>query len=777
MEEQPVYYPGEKRKFETGLFLIRLRKNWLWIVASILLFLAVAFCYLRYSTPIYQSIAFLQIRSNEVDNTLGATPFTPATRNERNIPDLNGEIFKLQSSELIGKLVDSLQLDLQITEQSRVKRAPVLMEELPFSITVKKDPLVSNRDEYRITADAAGFMLHSGNRTYKSGYGSPVVVATDTFFIQSSTAKVPVKKSYLLHVLSRQQAIRNCQSKLVVAPMPKGGIGMLQVAFSDELPQRARRMAEVLIHEYDHVNFLYRNKALQSEMSFLDKRLEAVDKELESQEDYVKNFKVSNKINDVSSSASQLLVNLSGIDSRKSDNDYKESLLRLVESNLQNGAKEERINVSGLQDADLLGLVAKYNDLVFQKNDILTQGTARDLRLDPVNARLQETRQHIVRRVAALRQELQTNNRFLQSQEHSTESKFVALPQKEKNYIQVNRLLNIKQTLLVFLLQRKEDKNMEFASAAMAGSRIVDWRNSRLQAQGPVTIYGAGLAIGLILPVMIILVRFLLNKRIETSADVYTATSLQVTGEIIFVKSNGMPPVWKDNFSPLAEQFRTLRTNVAYLNKSGNKKIFLVTSTISGEGKSFVSLNLARALAMINKNVVLLEFDMRNPCLSELLGFREKKGVAELLAGHTTVEQTIAPLEDYANLHFVPAGNDRDGNAAEMLMSDRLPQIFEYLRMHFDYVIIDSPPIEAVSDALTLGEFCDATLFVVRHKYSLRSSVKRLNQLAADQKLPSPSIVINGIWPKEGFNEALGYGYGYGYPGKTGRKKRKLNIA
>lgn len=777
MEEQSTYESGEKRKFETGLFLLKLRKNWFWILASVLLFFLGAYCYLRYSTPVYQAIAFLQIRSNESDNTLGATPFTPATRIDRNIPDLNGEIFKLQSSELIGKLVDSLKLDLRLTEQTRVNQAPVSLEELPFHISVKKDPHIIKRDEYRLTVDAAGFMLQSGNKTVRGGYGSPVIIATDTFFIQSSTAGAPPKKTYLLQMLSRQQAIRECQAKLVVAPMAKGGLGMLQVAFSDPLPQRARRMAEVLIHEYDYVNFLFKNKALQSEMSFLDKRLEAVDKELESQENYVKNFKVSNKINDVSSSASQLLVNLSGIDSRKSDNEYKESLLRLVEVNLENGKTEERINVSGLQDADLLGLVAKYNDLVFQKKDILSQGTTRDLRLEPVNARLAETRQHIVRRVAAIRQELQANNRFLQSQEHSTESKFVVLPEKEKNYIQVNQLLNIKQTLLIFLLQRKEDKNMEFASAAMAGSRIVDWRTSRLQAQGPYTIYGAALAIGLIIPVTILLVRFLLNKKIETSADVYAATSLPVTGEIIFVKSPGMPAVWTDNYSPLAEQFRTLRTNVAYLNKSGNKKIFLVTSTVSGEGKSFISLNLARALAMVNKKVVLLEFDLRNPCLSELLGFREKPGVAELLAGNASAELVVAPLADYANLHFIAAGNDTEGNASEMLMSDQLPKLFEYLRRNFDYVIIDSPPIEAVSDALNLGEYCDATLFVVRHKYTLRSSVNRLNQLAEQQKLPSPSIVINGIRPREGFNEALGYGYGYRYQGKMGRKKQKLSIA
>lgn len=777
MEEQVANNAEVKRKFETGLFLLKLKRNWFWILASILLFMAGAGVYLRYATPVYQTIAFLQIRSGETDNSLGATPFTPSQRMDRNMPDLNGEIFKFQSSELIGKLVDSLQLDLQLTEQTGVKAMPVFLQELPFQIQVKKDPLVTNRDEYRLITGNNGFTLESGKRSVSGNWGTPVVLITDTFMLQANGAGHLEKKNYRLNVFSRQQAIRNCQAKLMVAPLPKAGMGMLQVALSDELPKRARLMAEVLIYQYDYVNFLFKNKSLQSEMAFLDQRLQAVDKELESQENFVKNFKVNNKINDVSSSASQLLVNLSGIDAKKNDNDYKESLLKLVESNLENGKKEERINVSGLQDADLLGLVAKYNDLVFQKNDILSEGTSRDLRLDPVNARLEETRQHIVRRVAALRQELLASDRFLQAQQHNTENKFVVLPEKEKNYIQVNRLLNIKQTLLVFLLQRKEDKNMEFASAAMAGSRIVDWRTSRVQGQGPLTIYGAGFALGLLVPVSILLTRFLLNKKIESSSDIYSATTLPVTGEIIFMKSEGMPQVWGDHYSPLAEQFRTLRTNVAYLNKASDKKVFLVTSTVSGEGKSFISLNLAKALSMVDKKVVLLEFDLRNPCLSEMLGYNKAAGLSEILAGNAAVESVEIQYPDHANLHFIPAGNDVEGNASEMLMNDRLPDLLRALRMRFDYIIIDSPPIEAVSDALYLGGYCDATLFVVRHKYTLRSSVSRLNKLAASQKLPSPSIVINGIRPKEGFSDALGYGYGYGYQGKSGRKKHRLRIA
>lgn len=321
--EQSTQEPLERRKFETRLFLLKLKKNWYWILAFVLLFIAGAYAYLRYSTPLYQTIAFLQIRSNEVDNTMSATPFTPANRSDRNVPDVNGEIFKLQSAELIGKLVDSLKLDLQLSEQTRVKPVPVFNEDLPFSISVNKDLLVNKRAEYKLTVEPNGFLLQSEKKSYKGFYGSPLLVATDTFYLQLVHPGVLAKKNYVLHILNKQQAIKNSQAKLTVAPMPKGGAGLLQVAFSDELPLRAKRMAEVLIYEYDYANFLFKNKALQSEMAFLDKRLESVDKELESQENYVKNFKVNNKVNDVSSAASQLLVNLSGIDTRKSDNEYK----------------------------------------------------------------------------------------------------------------------------------------------------------------------------------------------------------------------------------------------------------------------------------------------------------------------------------------------------------------------------------------------------------------------------------------------------------------------
>lgn len=698
MEQSYVDEKESSSSFDVKRFLTKVLKNYGWCIAAVVLCMAAAYAWLRVTVPLYQVAAFIQVQPpNEAANILGGSPFSSTgNANARNYPDVNGEIFKLQSAELIGEVVDSLRLDMKTTPKGKVQ-------------------------------------------------------------------------------VNREAAIAGIARRLIVAPVPKGGMGMLQVVMRDEKPERAQQIVNVLIYKYDHANYIFKNKALRSEIAFLDNRLATVNEELNTQENYVRNFKASNKINDVSSSANQLLSSLTSIDSKKSDNDYKENLLKLIETNIQAaGGREERINVPGLQDVDLANLVAKYNDLVSQKSNILEQGAPQDLRLPPINLKLESTRAHIVNRIASIRQELATSNNFLASQERSTTGRFVTLPEKEKDYIQVNRLLNIKQSLYVFLLQKKEDKNIEFASSGISGSRIVDWRVNGVQDPKPSLVYAAAFLAGLLLPVMVILIRFLLNKRIETPADIYKTTTLPIAGEIALVSRLEQEMVMKkDNVSPVAEQFRTLRTNMLYVNKGTSAKVVLITSGISGEGKSFISLNFANTLAISNRKVVLVEFDLRNPGLSASLGATNTTGIANFLAEETDVASIIQPVAGYENLFFVSSGNPLPANPGEIILNNRMQLLFDTLKKEFDFIILDTPPIEAVSDALALGKWADCSFFVIRHKYSLRSSLVRMNRLYEDQKLPRPGLIVNGIKPGEGFNNVHGYGYGYGDMTRMKRKKNK----
>ncbi|NII27383.1 polysaccharide biosynthesis tyrosine autokinase [Pseudoflavitalea sp. X16] len=698
MEQSYVDERESSSSFDVKRFLTKVGKNYGWCIAAVVLCMAAAYTWLRVTVPLYQVAAFIQVQPpNEAANILGGSPFSSTgNANARNYPDVNGEIFKLQSAALIGEVVDSLKLDIKITPKGKVQ-------------------------------------------------------------------------------VNREAAIAGIARRLIVAPVPKGGMGMLQVVMRDEKPERAQQIVNVLIYKYDLANYIFKNKALRSEIAFLDNRLATVNEELNTQENYVRNFKASNKINDVSSSANQLLSSLTSIDSKKSDNDYKESLLKLIEANIQAaGGREERINVPGLQDVDLANLVAKYNDLVSQKSNILEQGAPKDLRLPPINVKLESTRVHIVNRIASIRQELATSNNFLASQERSTTGRFVTLPEKEKDYIQVNRLLNIKQSLYVFLLQKKEDKNIEFASSGISGSRIVDWGVNGVQDPKPSIVYAAAFLAGLLLPVMVILIRFLLNKRIETPADIYKTTTLPIAGEIALVSRLEQEMVMKkDNVSPVAEQFRTLRTNMLYVNKGASAKVVLITSGISGEGKSFISLNLANTLAISNRKVVLVEFDLRNPGLSASLGAANTTGIANFLAEETDVASIIQPVTEYENLFFISSGNPLPANPGEIILNNRMQLLFDTLKKEFDFIILDTPPIEAVSDALALGKWADCSFFVIRHKYSLRSSLVRMNRLYEDQKIPRPGLIVNGIKPGEGFNNVHGYGYGYGDMTRMKRKKNK----
>jgi tyrosine-protein kinase Etk/Wzc len=770
--------------FDFKRLLIKLAKNWFWILLSVCLFGAGAWFYLQYTVPLYLVNSFIQVQPpRDASTMLGGSPFAEqGGASTPNNPDINSEVFKLQSATLISEVVDSLGLDIEVIAVGQNGKKAMPADSLPFEVSIKKPVTRDDEVNYRVWLNELSYRIESDHGAFDGAYDEPLIIGSDTLLL-SLVKPLPEERAYTWEInsLPRSEAVSRYVSRLSVSALPKAGTGMLEVSVRDEIPARAKKFIEVLAYRYDLANFRHRSKSLLSEMQFLDKRLAAVNEELEKQENNVRDFKATNKINDVSSSANELLSNLSSIDSRKNDNAFKENLIRLVEDNIQaTNGQEERINVPGLDDVQLTNLVKGYNDLVSEKNNILVQGTENDLRLPTVNAKLEDARDAILNRIRSIRAELKASNEFLASQERDATGRFRVLPEKEKDYIQVNRLLNIKQQLYVFLLQRKEDLNIEYASSGIGGTRFIDWKvNYDVQDPKPSLIYAAAIAIGLLLPSGIIIARFLLNKRLETSSEIYSATRLPVAGEIAFEKKvkEKLPAAQKNGASPVAEQFRTLRTNLSYLNRGTDRKVLLVTSSTSGEGKSFVSLNLAYTIAITEKRTVLLEFDLRNPSLADKLGYDEMPGITNFLEGNASMEEIIHTVNG-GYFSLISAGTPLPEHPGELILSSRMQELFDYLREQFDFIIIDTPPIEAVSDALTLARYADSSFFVVRHKYSKRASLNVFNQLHEDGKLPAAALVINGIRHGDGFQNINGYGYGYVKGGrKKPRKRHKLKLA
>lgn len=773
---EQVYIEDEKKSgFDIGRYISKLGKNIKWFLLAVVICGIGSYLYLQYSVPMYQVSSSILIKPSTSKNILGGSAFSGATGGESSI-DVGNEIFKLQSPSIIGQLVDSLQLWINVDAVTDNKSKAVALESLPFALSVRRSFIEQESPLYTVTLFQNYYNIEGNSKTVKGTYNQPLVFEGEVFTLQpQKSITIPDNTQYTIQFSGRSATISKYKSRLKVAPIPKAGEGMLQVSLMEEVPERAKKVIDLLVKTYDISNLNYNTQALHKEMKFLNERIASVSAELDAQSKLVRDFKTGNRIYDVSASANQLLGSLPAIDARKSDIALRNDLLNLVENNIKsyNGREEIVPNSSGLQDPVLGDQISKYNQLVLQKRTILDNGTEQDLRLEPVNGQMQELRNNILKNVRNIRSEIRANANSLSEQERSITGRFTSIPEKEKEMIELNRILGIKQSLYTFLLQKREDKNMELASTEIAESRIIDNGFNVARYPKPLIIYGIALAIGLLLPALIILLRILGNKKIETRQDVELLTALPIAGEIGRIE-NGREQIVisPDKTSSEAEQFRTLRTNISYMTRGLSQKVLLVTSTKSEEGKSFVSLNLATSIAISNKRVALLEFDLRNPGIADKLGIGDTVGLGNYLMGEVEVQDIVQKTTVSDNLFFFSCGHPLPPNPGELIMDDKMQTLFAFLKANFDVIVIDTPPVGPVSDALILGKWADVSFFIIRHKHTLRSALKLINKLNIDKKLPHLTLIINGIVDNREFNYGNDFGYGYGYEAKDKKKKR-----
>jgi len=784
MEQQTFTEEKETSSgFDINRYFSKLISNFYWFLITLAIFGTAAYLYLRYTPPLYEVSTFILVKgpNDASSTTLAGSAFAsggPAMAGGA-MGDPSNEIFKLQSEALLGAVVDSLNLDISVVKSGTVRSNAEDLDDLPFALKIIKSSPDSYLPTHKLFLSETSYSLQSEEKNIKGYYGQPLVIAKDTLLLTLKSYTTPdFNTEYRMSYDGRPDAISKLLSRITVQPAAKAGPGMLQILVKDELPNRATKIVDVLINTYDHSNLDFKNQSLRKEIEFLNERVASVGGELLQQENLIRDFKISNKVNDVSSSATQLLTNLTALDAKKNDNEAKRQMAELVESNIRNFSGQEQVisNASNLGDAVLSSLVTRYNEKVLEKTRILDRGTTFDPRLAGISKELQDLRGNILNSVENLKKEIRSTNEFLATQERTTTSRFQTMPEKEKDYVQVNRLMNLKQTQYIFLLQKKEDKNIQLVSSQIGESRIIDSRtNNDILYPKPLMIYGPAIGLALLLPALIILIRMLLNKKIETRKDIENVTSLPIAGEIEMEPQTTKEIIVSAGYQTgIAEQFRSLRTNLIYLKQETAGKVLMVTSTMPGEGKSFVSINLANTLASTGKKVILVELDLRRPHIAKTLGLNTRPGMTDYLISTDMLPRDIIQTnKEYENLSFITCG-PVPPNPGELILTKKLQTFFEYLRNNYDYVVVDTPPVGIVSDSIIIGNMVDLTLFILRHRYSYRSSVKLLNELSVNKKLPHLSIVINSIQRNKGFQKENLGSYNYYMDGKKRGSKNGI---
>lgn len=774
--DQQVILDGENEGgFDIKRLFTKLTKNFYWFLIAIALFGVGAYAYLQFAQPLYKVKTNVQIKMpSEAAESIG-TAFDGSPKSSGDV-DVSSEILRFKSHSIVGDVVDSLKLPLRFAKIEKDATIPSELQDLPFDVTLNRQSQETESPKYKLVLNATDYTLESAEGVVTGQYNKPLLINGDQLVLApKQTLGVNVGSQYDFQYLSREKTIKKYVSRIEVAPAKDAGPNILEVAVKDEVASRARKFIDALVYSFDLANLDYNNQALRKELTFLNERLATAEAELEAHTKKVRDFKSSNQVFDVQTSANQLLGNLPLIDAKKTDNMLKGDLLNLVENNIKSYDGREEIvpNSSGLQDPVLSDQIAKYNQLVLQKRAVLDNGTSEDPRLPSINGQMQELRTNILKSVQNIRKEVRATSNSLAMQERSITGRFSSMPSKEKELAEMNRILDIKHSLYTFLLQKTEDKKLELAANEIVSSRIIDNGLSNAQKlPNTLLVYGIALALGIFLPLIVILTRLLLYQKVETRQDVERLTNLPIIGEIGSV-SKGQPEliITPTNASSEAEQFRTLRTNISYMTLGIKQKTLLITSSKSGEGKSFVSLNLANSIAISNKKVALLEFDMRNPGLARKLGLHRSVGIANYLQGEASIHEIIQPVKASENLFFLSCGNPLPNSPGELILNEKVEVLFDYLKQNFDVVVVDTPPVGPVSDALTLGRFADISFFVIRHKHTLRSTMKLINKLNDGKKLPRLTLIINGIKDNKEFSYGNDFGYGYGYQAESSKRK------
>jgi len=434
------------------------------------------------------------------------------------------------------------------------------------------------------------------------------------------------------------------------------------------------------------------------------------------------------------------------------------SLVNYIDEFLRDDTKRNNLIPSniGLEDAALAGSLSEYNALQLQRMRILRTATDENPVVDQMNVQLASMRQNIIATIGSVRESLKIRQRSLQTQDSKFNRQIKDAPEQQREYVRVVRDQQIKERLYLYLYQKREENALMLAATSMP-AKIIDVPQRDVNSKNPKPkklfllcfILGLGFATGLLY------VYVLFNDKIDDAKDFEKRIKAPLLGQLIQNSRDAHIAIHEGESTVSAELFRSVRTSLRYVLPSDVKSpVILITSSINGDGKSYVATNLALSLAILGKKVALVGLDIRKPMLAMYFGLNDKGHLTDYLAEQSlTVDDIIVPSGEHKNLDIIPCGTIPP-NPAELMQTDRLDGLFAELRKRYDYVIVDSAPIALVSDTFQLDRVSDLTIFVFRYKYTPSEMIDYVNNVIERKRLHNAVCVLNGVK-----NLRAGYGY------------------
>ncbi len=773
-----LYLEEKEEKTDFKAVLFKYTIHWPWFVACILLCMAGAWLYLRYTPPVYNISASVIIKDNDKNSKASSGMADLEDLGfYSSINNFDNEVEILQSRTLIKKVVEELDLyisyaakssfhDIELYKSSPVKVwiTPEEAQKLPAPAYINLTLQPGNKLNVKITI---------GEQEYSKQFDKlPALLTTPSGTFSFTPADSTIAKSeqkIMATVSSPRSVAGSYRGALSIEPTSKSTT-IAQISVKSTHTQRGMDFINKLVEIYNRDANDDKNEVATKTAEFIDERINIINGELGTTEQELETFKRDAGLTDLKSDAQLALSENSEYEKKRAENSTQLRLVQFLASyanNPDHAYEVLPVNV-GLTDTGLTELINRYNEMLLERKRLLRSSQENNPVVVNLDASIRAMRSNVLTTINSVQRGLAITQADLERQAGKYAGRITNAPGQERQLVSISRQQEIKAGLYLMLLQKREENAITLASTAN-NARIVD---EALADAIPVSpkgkmIYLVALILGVALPVAVIYIIELFKYKIEGRADVEKITSLPIVGDVPFSEnksSEGAIVVHENQNDLMAETFRNVRTNVLYMMKS-NEKVILVTSTTTEEGKTFIASNLAVSLALLGKKIVIVGLDIRKPGLNKAFQLsRKEQGISQFLANpeHTDLMSLVQVSNINPNLSILPGG-PIPPNPTELVARESLSQAIDILKKHFDYIILDTAPIGMVTDTLLISRVANASIYVCRADYTHKADYTLINELGEQKKLPNLCTIINGLDMKK---KKYGYYYGYGKYGK-----------
>lgn len=736
-----------KQEIDYTKFARILLSRWYWLAATTLLALLVAYIYLWYTPRLYSTIAYIKFEDKQPDLT-AAVSLSNYSRSYTN--KIAAESWTFRSQQILHKAVDYIDWQVSYYLEGRV-RSTDLYPKKPFEIKILKQNQEFYNKPILISGHAKGFtieyQLQEKNISINAAFGKPISIPGVVFYITASPV-FQTSAQYAFKFNYKQEFFERMGSGFSIAEAAKFS-SVAQVSKTDPNPHFAADALNAIIRVYREKDLEDKTESAKQIIDFIDTQLGNLSLTVKSSGEKLKDFKQANNFLDLSSAAQNTLSKVTQMETLDRTYDLQLLLLRQLQQQLRKNDQTISLNfnLDGAVDPLLGNLIVQLNELIQERLTLLSTYKEQSKLVQEVNEKLSILRESANQNMQANILRITKQKEFNQKELEKAYAGLNSLPTQERQLFGLQRDYNINEKIFSYLSEKKLEAQIGKA-AVLASAKVIDPArpNTLPISPQPASVWRMAIIIGLASGIGLIFLARLLNPYIYDKDTIESLTQTPILGMIrhfpekIDAESSQILSIAKPK-SLFAESVRSVRTNLSFVASEKSSKVICVTSEIAGEGKSFVSINLASSLALIDKKVIFIAADLRRSKVHRTFNIKSKLGLSSYLS-HQSELAAIIQSSGQENLDLIIAGQVPP-NPAELMYSPRLPELIHELKQQYDYILFDTAPIGLVSDALPLIRISDINLFVIRTGKSKISAAYIPQRIASEYQLHNTFIILN----------------------------------